>query len=84
MWTGTPYDKWQKRLGVTFFITVLVTGALTGFIPPSDAFPLMHALFAIAILAFIAMVGLLALKKIYLAVTAGRAARPAFRSRTHR
>ena len=65
MWTGTPYDRWQKRLGVTLFLSPMFLAAfvaVTG-ITVSNAF--FEMLFLVWVVIFCAMVGLLALKKLY-------------------
>ncbi len=64
MWTGTPYDRWQKRLGVTLFSSGLSAPVVAEY---SGAYKLqvMYAFGAVCLAIFLAMVGLLLLKKIY-------------------
>lgn len=72
MWTGTPYDRWQKRLGVTLFLLAVVPflfWCLTGRDPSA---PVMYLLGAISLMVFGAMGGLLAAKKLYFFLAGGR------------
>lgn len=69
MWTGTPYDRWQKRLGVTLF--TLGTGgffaaaALHGNISHEASAVLAWTALSIAIAISSAMALLLIAKKAY-------------------
>lgn len=64
MWTGTPYDRWQKRLGVTMFLLAVCTllYAVTTEALSDAAF---HLIATAIFIIFIAMTGLLGLKKLY-------------------
>jgi hypothetical protein len=64
MWTGTPYDRWQKRLGVTLFALGILTAPLVVLQAPLW---LITAIFLVICAVFAAMTGLLALKKLYIA-----------------
>lgn len=63
MWTGTPYDHWQKRLGVTLFTTpVLAFAAMeTGLI----GLPGLQLFYAAWLAVLGGMAGLVLLRKLY-------------------
>lgn len=65
MWTGTPYERWQKRLAATLFTTpVLAFGAMeTGLI----GLPGFQAFYVAWLGVFGAMAGLVLLRKLYFA-----------------
>lgn len=69
MWTGTPYDRWQKRLGVALFLVAVAVAIAAGLlhdrISREAGDLVVHSALVIIAILFAAMAGLLALKKLY-------------------